>query len=191
MARKVFKAIIISVLIAILAIGTVGCEKATEEEAVSLVKDLVSRSYELNVIYYGEGLKYKDSGNPNDLYMVVYEQEKYILKSQLTKATREVFSESFATSIIDMSFNGVQSQINQNSVQPRYMTQIDDDLIYVNKAYEPVVSGEIAKYNYDTIEITKISRRFIEARIKTTSGQTVNVTLIKEDNGWRLDSGTY
>lgn len=190
MAKRIFKAIISFMLIATVAISMVGCEKPTEDEAVSMVKDLVSRSYELNVIYYGEGLKYKDSGNPNDIYMVVYEQEKYILKSQLTKATREVFSESFATSIIDMSFNGVQSEINQNSVQPRYMTQIDDDLLYVNRTYEPVV-GEIAKYNYDTIEILKISRRFIEAEIKTTSGQVVGVTLIKEDGGWRLDSGTY
>ncbi|MBE6673909.1 MAG: hypothetical protein E7596_02245 [Ruminococcaceae bacterium] len=190
MAKKVFKATISFILIAIMAIGMVGCEKPSDEEAVSLVKDLVSRSYELNVIYYGEGLKYKDSGNPNDIYMVVFEQEKYILKSQLTKATREVFSESFATSIIDMSFNGIQSSINQNSVQPRYMTQIDDDLLFVNRTYEPVVD-KIAEYNYDTIEILKISRRFIEAEIKTTTGELVTVILIKEDNGWRLDSGTY
>ncbi len=190
MAKNIFKAIISFILIATVAIGMVGCSKPSEDEAVSLVKDLVSRSYELNVIYYGEGLKYKDSGNPNDIYMVVFEKEKYILKSQLTRATREVFSESFATSIIDMSFNGVQSQINQNSIQSRYMTQIDDDLLYVNRTYKPVVE-KIAEYNYDTIEISKISRHFIEAEIKTTSGQLVSVTLIKEDNGWRLDSGTY
>ena len=63
------------------------------------------------------------------------------------------------------------------------------DIIYVNKDYTGV-ADEVRQYNYDTIEITKISRRFIEATIKSTKGESVNVSLIKENGNWRLNSGT-
>ena len=88
-----------------------------------------------------------------------------------------------------MAFNGVQSEINQNSVMSRYMVQSDDDYLYVNKDYEPVVE-KVAEYNYDTIVVTKVSGRFIEATIETTGGEVVEVTLVNEKSGWRLDSYT-
>ena len=65
----------------------------------------------------------------------------------------------------------------------------DDDMIYVNKDYVPVVD-KVATYRYDNIEITKISKRFIEANIYTSDNELVEVTLIKENNEWRLDSIT-
>ena len=192
MKTKLIKSVFSLMLIAIMAISLVGCgcSKISEDEAFTIVKDLVERSYELNVIYFGEGLKYRDSGNPNDEYGPVLETEKYILKSSLEKATREVFAEGDATSVIKMAFTGGQSAINQNSVMPRYVTRNDDDLLYVNKNYEPVVA-EISEYNYQTLEITKISRRFIEAKIKTTKGIEVNVSVINENGAWRLNSRTY
>ena len=189
MKKRILRIFLACVLIATTAISTVGCGKVKENEAISLVKDLVSRSYELNVIYYGEGLSYKDSGNPNDIYMPVNENEKYVLRSALIKETYNVFSETYALSLVNMSFNGVASEINQNAIQSRYMVRGDDDWLYVNKNYESVVD-EVAEYNYDTIEITKISKRFIEATIKTTKGSSVDVVLIKEDGEWRLDSVT-
>lgn len=189
MLKQIVKSAISILLIATMAVGMVGCSKVTEDEAVSLVKDLVSRSYDLNVVYYGEGLKYKDSGNSNSIYMPVYETEKFMLRSVLINETRAVFSETLAQSLIDMSFNGIASEINQNAIQARYIVYGDDDMIYVNKDYVPVVD-KVATYRYDNIEITKISKRFIEANIYTSDNELVEVTLIKENNEWRLDSIT-
>lgn len=189
MLKRFFRVILSTVLIAVMAIGTVGCGKVKEDEAVSMVKDLVSRSYNLNVVYFGEGLDYIDSGNPNDVYMQVKETEMYILRSKLISDTYSVFSETYAKSLVDMAFNGVASEINKDSVQARYMVRGDDDLLYVNKNYESVVD-EVAIYDLNTVEITKISRRFIEANIKTVKGKTVEVILIKENGNWRLDSAT-
>ena len=192
MKNKLIKSAVSLMLIAVLAVSIVGCgcSKISEDEAYTVLKDLIERSYVLNVIYYGEGLKYRDSGNPNDEYGMVLETESYILRSSLEKETREVFTQTYADSIINMAFLGVQSAINQNSVMPRYVTMGDDDLIYVNKNYKPVVQ-EIAQYDYKTLKITKISRRFIEAEIKTTKGINVDVVLVNENGAWRLDSGTY
>lgn len=189
MQKQILKGTISILLIAIMVVGMVGCGKVSEEEAVSYVKDLVSRSYDLNVVYYGQGIKYKEDGNSNSIYFPAAETEKYMLKSVLIKDTMEVFSESLAASLISMSFNGIASEINQNAVQARYIVYSDDDLIYVNKEYKPVVD-EVATYRYDSIVITKISRRFIEAEIYTTDDKLVEITLIKENYEWRLDSIT-
>ena len=187
--KRVIKTILALVLIASFEISIVGCGAPDAETAKEIVKDLVTQSYELNEIYFGAGLQYRDSGNSNDVYMPVFETEKYILKSRLLEKTKEVFSESLSASLIDMAFNGVQSEINQNSVMSRYMVQSDDDYLYVNKDYEPVVE-KVAEYNYDTIVVTKVSGRFIEATLETTGGEVVEVTLVNEKSGWRLDSYT-
>ena len=189
MIKRAFSIMVSFILIASMAMSMTGCKKVSEEEAINLVKSLVSRSYNLNVVYYGEGLKYKESGNPNQIYLPVQENEIYVLRSVLIKDTYEVFSETLALSIVDMAFGGAEGGTSASSVQSRYMVEGDDDWLLVNKDYKSV-KKEITKYNYDTIEITKISRRFIEANIKSTKGENVEVVLIKQGESWRLDSIT-
>ena len=189
--KRIIKLTSLIMLIAILAISIIGCGKVSENEAHEIIKSLITDAYELNEIYYGDGIVYKDSGNPNDLYMEAYENEKYALKNKLVERTYEVFSETYAESLIGLAFGGVQSEINQGSIQPRYMT-LDDDpkgWIFVNTDYEPLVK-EVARYDFTTISIIKISRRFIEATIKTTKNEEVKVTMVNEGRGWRLDSAT-
>ena len=206
MLKRFFAIFMSTILIAVMAISLVGCGPE-ESEAKALVKDLVSRSEELNEIYFGKGLRYKDTGNSNDVYLPVDEKEKYTQKSKLVTATRKVFSSDYASSIINMAFNGVQSEINQNSVISRYMVMSDEsnyDILYVNKSYEPLVN-KLPEYDFDTIVITKTSSRFVEATIEamvevteqTETGpvtqmkkMTIDVTLVLEDDGWRLDSAT-
>lgn len=190
MAKRITLIFLSIILTALLAVSMVGCGCGVEEhEAILLVKDLVSRSYELNVVYYGKGLEYEESGNANDLYLRARSGQALALKTELLKRTREVFSETLAESVINMSFNGVGSDSSLGSVQSRYMIMGDDDWIYVNKDYEPVVD-EVEVYNYDTIVITKTSGKFIEATIETTDKKLVEVTLILEDDVWKLDSIT-
>ena len=53
---------------------------------------------------------------------------------------------------------------------------------------------DIAKYDFSTTVIEKCSKRFIRAKIKTSNFEKndyVEIVLINEDNGWRIDSATY
>lgn len=196
---KRFFAIFLSIiLIATLVISMVGCGGPEEAQAKAIVIDLVERSYELNDIYFGKkGLNYRDSGNPAEMYLPVLETEKYYLKSKLEKATREVFCEDYADSIINLAFRGAQSEINQNSVKSRFMLMEDDDWLYINKEYEYPIEY-FTEYDFSTIEITYISGSFIDATIKgkrmTDNGYesvSVDISLVNEDNGWRLQDATY
>ena len=189
--KRFLKSLTLFMLIASLAISIIGCGKVTQDEACKIIEKLVTDAYELNEVYYGKGISYKDTGNPNDLYMPAYENEKFALKNKLVKRTYEVFSQTYAKSLIDLAFGGVQSEINQGSFMARYMI-LDEEKetwIYVNTDYDPLVE-EIAKYDFNTMEIIKISRRFIECTIKTTKNEEVKITVVKETDGWRLDSAT-
>ena len=196
MLKRIFTIFLTTILIATLAISLVGCGPE-ENEAKALVQSLVKQSFELNEIYFGDGLKYRDTGNPNDIYMPVLETEKYVTKSQLVSATKRVFAEGYANSLIHMAFNGVQSEINVNSVQSQFMVMGDDDWLYINKNYKSAVEN-FTVYDFNTITITYTSSRFIEATVNgtlmTDKGEKsiiVNVTLICEDDQWRLNSATY
>lgn len=196
---KRFLTIFVSILlIATMAVSMVGCGGPEEAEAKAIVKDLIERSFELNDIYFGKkGLNYRDSGNPAEMYLPVLETEKYYSKSKLIDATKAVFCEDYADSIINLAFSGAQSEINQNSVKSRFLLREDDDWLYINKDYEYPVEN-FTEYDFSTIEITYISGSFIDATVKGKrigengyEDVTVNVYLVNEDNGWRLNSSTY
>ncbi len=197
MIKRIFAITLTILLIAVMAISMVGCGGPTEDEAKAIVKDLVSRSVVLNEIYYGKkGLAYRDTGNPNTVYMPVLESEKFVLRSALEKETYAVFTTNEASSMISMAFGGAKSEINTDSVQARFMVLSDDDWLYINKNYEYPVE-HLTEYNYDTIKITYISGKFIIATIEgktIINGQEtsvlVEVEVTLEANGWRLYSST-
>ena len=62
MIKGFFKVLLSTILIALLAISIVGCDDVTEDEARAMVEDFLTNAYELNEIYFGSGLKYRDSG---------------------------------------------------------------------------------------------------------------------------------
>ncbi|MBO5312606.1 MAG: hypothetical protein J6B29_01440 [Clostridia bacterium] len=190
MLNKNFVKAISVMLILILSISMAGCSKISEDEAKSIVNDLVEKSYDLNDIYFGKGLNYVDSGNPNAIYMVVDVKERYITKKALAEATYAVFSQDYAQDMIDTAFYGVQSEINQGSVQARYRVYDEDDLIHVNKNYTTRID-KISAYKPELTKITKISSRFIDATLITEQGEERSVSMIKEDGQWRLDDSTY
>ena len=203
--KKILIISMLAMLAVLVTVGLAGCGCGVEEEeAILLVEDLVSRSHKLNVVYFEKGIQYEPSGNSNDVYLRALVTEEFVLKSKLLEETRKVFSQSYAQSIIDMAFGGVQSEINQNSIMSRYSVLLDDDWIYVNKDYVPLVNC-LPEYDFSTISIKKTSFRFIEATIEAVADfkviteqgtvierkkTTIDVVLTYEDGEWRLDSAT-
>lgn len=196
--KRIFTVFAAIILIATIAVSMVGCGGPEEAEAKAIVKDLIEKSYEINEIYFGKkGLKYRDSGNPAEMYLPVLETEKYYLKSKLEEATRLVYCKEYADSIIHLSFTGVQSPINLNSVSSRFAYDYDDDWIRINKNYE-YPNEYFTEYDFSTMEITYISGNVIDVTIKGKimsdegyKNVTVNLSLVNEENGWRLKDPTY
>ncbi len=187
--KKLFKIIISAILIATLAVSMVGCGRVSEHTAKAIVNALVEQSYELNVIYFGQGLDMQATDNEDSLYVPVAGNSNYTTKLALVERTREIFSSDYASDIIDVAFKGGSGAYGSDAVFARYIEY--DGHLCVRQDIESI---EIAKYDFKTTEITKISKRFIRAKIKTTNtpkGEFVEIVLINEENGWRIDSATY
>ncbi|MBQ8393261.1 MAG: hypothetical protein IJX51_05755 [Clostridia bacterium] len=156
-----------------------------EEEALVIVEDLVKASCELNEIYYGKGLNYDDSMIYQSVYRQVDLNEKYKTVDILSARTKEVFTASYANSLIQYHLNPSVGGTG-GLTKSRYIED-STGLIAVYKDYESI---EITQYKYDTIKIDSIRSKRIVATIMSTEGEEVEVVIRKETDGWRLDSAT-
>ncbi len=185
---KNFLKVMSVILIVIFAISIIGCKSVRDSEAKAIFNTLVKESYELNVIYFGDGLEPQVSED-DSLYLPVSGSENYTAKLPLVERTREIFSSDYASDVIKTAFEGEMGAVGSTAVYARYIEY--EGYLSVRRDIEGI---EIAKYDYSTTEIIKNSSRFIIAKIKTTNlekNEYVEITLINEENGWRIDSATY
>lgn len=186
---KLFVKIMSLILIVIFAVSITGCKSVSDTEAKAIFNTLVKESYQLNVIYFGEGLEPQIPEQESDLYAPVKGSESYTAKLPLVERTREIFSSDYASDIIKTAFEGESGAVGTTAVYARYIEY--EGHLSVRKDIEGI---EVSKYDFSTTEIIKNSKRFIIARIKTTNlekNDFVEITLINEEKGWRIDSATY
>lgn len=189
MKRKILCVLTVFVVLLALATLTSCSGKVSEEEAAAEVTRLVKESYELNVIYFGDGLPYEDDGDERNLYAPVAEDAPFVTKEALTYKTRTVFSKDYAASMIETAFQGAQDANGTTALYARYIVSSDGKLT-VYKNIEGI-EKKVNEYDYSTVLITKISKRFIEANITAKDGEVVEVILINQNGEWRIDSPTY
>ena len=189
MKRKILY-VFTAVILLLVAAALSSCSgRVSEEEAISEVTRLVKESYELNVIYFGDGLPYEDDGDERNLYAPVAKDAPFVTKEALTYKTRTVFSNDYAASMIETAFQGAQDANGTTALYARYIVSSDGKLT-VYKNIEGI-EKKVNEYDYSTVLITKISKRFIEANITAKDGEVVEVILINQNGEWRIDSPTY
>ena len=192
MIKNNFKKIISLVIVVVTLLSSLcltSCKRQDEEETKRIVAELVDRSYDLNRIYYGDGLSYDEKFERETGYYLVSEKERFQTRFDLETETRAVFSDSISNELIRTYFDGYESL-----GVARYARYIEgsDGFISVYKDYDQAIENEIYKFDTSVIEIEKNSRNTIVARVlcKTTN-QMVEIYLVHEAYGWRLDSPTY
>ncbi len=188
-------------MVIILTLSVGGCvKKISEDEAKAHIKNLVDASYELNLIVY-EGLPYYDRADTmTALYGPVIDNEKYKSTADIRLAIRKVFSEDYAGVLESLAFTGQEGASFGYHTQPRYIDN-EGELFVLKDFYETEFDSDkygeyegvkVQKYDTTNIEIIKISKRFVEGKIKSVDGKTtLTVTLVLQDREWRLDSPTY
>lgn len=186
-ARKIISALMVLVM-AIGSLSLIACTRVTDEEATEIVSDLTLRSYNLNVAYYGKGLPCDEELSVGGGYYTVAEDATFRIRNDLIVETRAVFSENVANSLISVYLDGVVSLgVSQYA---RYITG-PDGFLTAKMDYDYVVE-EITQYDVSTIEIIKNKKNEIIAEITSVDGaQTIEVVLVYEPEGWRIDSPTY
>ena len=189
------KRIIAFIFVIIFAISLVpcliSCKRVKDDEAIKIVNELVEVSYELNVIYFGNGLEHEIAEDDTNSYVRVSEDALYTKKKPLVEKTNEVFSKSYAQGIISSAFVGAGGGIDSTASFPRYVEDYDG-ILTIRR--DSVVVDEIAQYDFSTTKIIKNSKNLIIARIMTknlSSNVEVQIQFVYEDKAWKIDSATY
>jgi len=199
------KRILLLLVALVLATGTVAaCAPAeepleiTEEEALRVLKDLVPRSYDLNVIFFGEGLPLE--GMPETkpatlFYLPVSADSPYTKISDVKKAAAAVYSSRYLAGVYVAAFEGVAAEstdgLLNTSVSPRY-TEYGGKLHGDASAEAKDIRGRLEVLS---ATVGRCTPEYVTTRVtcREEDGDTVEVTiLLTLENGvWLLDSPTY
>ena len=185
--KKSLKFVLACVILFALVLPFASCERQDEAQSIEIVKDLIERSYTLNVVYYGEGLPCDAEKQVEGEYYEVTEDAPFRIRNDLIVETRAVFSEDIALGLLGAYLDGYSNM--GVVVYARYLTG-PDGYLTVYKDYKNV-NDQITKYDTSSVQIIKNRKNKIVASVTSVDGgETIEVTLIYENDAWKLDSAT-
>lgn len=207
--KRSVKIIALAVALLVFAVTFLSCGVDVKDpEIIDAAKKLINAAYDINDIYFGEGLPIseKDSeaakkfaeengfDNTNIQFLPVTEESPYFSIDEIKKATEKVYSASYCEYLYSMAFEGYSTEDGTAAVYAKYMEDESGTLtVRIDLAENP-----LPERTYDLESMTVRSKSEDRAVVTMDSyleGEkeegTVSFTLVKEEKGWRLDTPTY
>ena len=170
-----------------------------EAEVKAAAELLIRKSKKLNEVFWGSGIPYVEDdskkigpyypADPNAASELGVKTVDDILAQTL-----EVFSRKYSESIYDSVFSSKTGEVGMSGYTRYYQ---NDDTIMVYKNYNPLLVDEV-QYLYDSISVlgSKGEKIIVKITVNVTRGEDtqtrdIEISLVEEKNGWRIDSPTY
>lgn len=194
---------VLALLLCVLAVAT-GCQQASPpalEEVYDAAVDLIERSYAVNDILFGYGLPVWKQGSSYAEVMSVYMGQiqyetttPYSIPStadRIRTMLSSVYSSSYVESLTATLFDGYAYEEGAMAAQLKE----DSKGLHQYKHYTPLVTWQRI-YDYSTMRVVGGDERtaILEIDSHLENEQTVltvELVLVLEDDGWRLDTPTY
>ena len=195
------KRILVLLLSLALAVSVLSCGKPkplkiSEEKAYEVLCDLVPRSHEFNVIFFGEGLPHEDGEYDDTTYVEVDPaQSRYGSIAEIKAEVERVYSKRYLKSIYINMFVGSKTTSSDglldNDVSPRY--KVIGGKLMIDASYDEIdIMGKL------TVISTKVVKKTpkyvsVDAVCSDESGNEINKRffLTYENGVWLLDGPTY
>lgn len=210
--KRVFE-IILALLCIITPIFMISCDENenrdyNEAELFAAAEKLIEESKPLNDVFYGKGVEYDNlsaASYGNYKQALIFDLEGYGFHSleELKTLTKKVFTKDYSENIFKTTLESIKDEDDNIRYFARYIEVGDeigdtDGIIYVNTTYKSLFEGEI-EYDYSTLRVVEVKGEKIvvslKATITTADGKVQStdkkITLIEEENGWRIDSPSY
>ena len=170
-----------------------GCSvKMSDEEARSILSELVPLSLEMNEIFFGDGLPLEDeNAEPMESvtggqYMRVSPTAKYQSIAEIKTAAESVYTaEYLQNSVYPMAFDGV------DDARPRYAERDGVLCRNLNSVSFPLTD----RLEFDRATVSDTGYEVIELSVPYTDAdgaeKTARITLRQQNGKWLLDSPTY
>ena len=196
----------VGALFLILALLTfsVGCARSAPpalEEIYDTAVSLIEQSHAINDLVFGFGLPTweidSDYANLQNLYPTATSYEyvtnyaSYRTSLDIKRAMEAVYSDDYLESLYVTLFDGYAYEEGIMSAQFRE----DSQHLYQHKTYEPLVTRQRI-YDYSTMRVVDGDAQTAVIELEThleNDAETlvVQLVLVLEEGGWRLDTPTY
>lgn len=188
------------------------CEKEKNREydretVLSEAKKLIRESEILNLVYYGEGIKYSErSEDSNGAYYKAdfnhLTELGFTTLDGLKEKTYATYTKEYAEIIISTKLSSVSDSDGIHGYARYYQSYLDkekknpDHIMVYSKAIA-LLTDEV-EYLYDTLEVFEVRGEVIYLTLNVnvkredkTQNRVMKISLIEEESGFRLDSPTY
>lgn len=207
---KRIRLISILALCAIVAATLSSCgDRYEDEEIISAARSLIEASYEINDIYFGDGLKILDeetekSGDEDEKDMKYYTVDTecgYSSIRDIREATLKVYTEEYSEYLFKLAFTGFSIQMGEEDEAESYSVAYAR---YLEGAGGYLSARRISDdekldlsrtYNLDEIKVLKQRKGYatisVPSFVDGEESDDVDLKLKITDDGWRLDEPTY
>jgi len=190
-----------------------GGMKVDEEELRSALGELIEKSEELNVIYFGEGLPMTEDAEKLEEFYASFDTDVksinyqpvdpecgYTNETELREATLEVFTENYSRYLFERAFSGISAVYDegtedQYTATAVYAMYIEENGILTARIDIAEDAMELGRtYDLDKMEIVRVKENYVVVSVPSEmDGKALDVELkvVMTENGWRLDSPTY
>lgn len=181
--------------------------KFDKEEVEAATKELLKEAEFLNQIYYGSGIKYYDTddgktGHYRKADIAHLEELGFSTLEELKTITEKTFSDKYSA----LLYGTILSSLKEGSTvitAARYYQAYDEETkqptdIMVYSKFNVKFKDKL-EYDYDSIkaEGSKKDKVYVSVNATVTNSEgksqniTLTITLIEEDDGWKIDNPTY
>lgn len=206
-AFKRVVSLVLSVLMLTSTLMLTACNRKYDEaEVLEAGESLMRRAEVLNFVYYGSGIEYFDNDDATSRYRVANPEHLKTLGfstlEELMKMTEDVFSVGYANTVYSTVLSTLRDDATVVSYARYYQAYNEETNepteIMVFSSYPYALKGRI-EYDYATLRVEGSKKDkvklLIDATVFNEAGQsqktTVTISLVEEENGWRISNPTY
>jgi len=177
---KIKTAVILLLFVFVFALSSCNRGNMTEESVKAELERLLPLSYEMNDIFWGEGLPIMESDS-KDRYITVRKDCGYVSVKEILDKAADIFSSGYLAEIKDAVF------VDDDDKDPRYQ-EINGALKKdtYNKGFN--IKGNVL---IDSVAIKKQNRGMVIVSADYEDGGSLEITLVYENGKWLLNSPTY
>lgn len=198
-----------------LLLALASCTPANDPDTVrAVLEDLVEQSYALNEVYFGAGLPISDDREDverfyasfdTDItsinYHPVAEDAAFQSEDEIRTATEAVFSQSYCTYLFERAFSGIsdtfdagtENEVTKTATYARYIQYGETLTVRLNLADEAIPLNRT--YDCANAEILENKAAYVLFSVPSTvdglPDEEIEIKIVRESDGWRLDSPTY
>ena len=209
--KMIFKKKTVSVLLIVSFVFSsfifTSCNRKYDEgEVLAAAEKLIKDAQMLNLVYYGSGIEWYDTEEEKGYYKIANEEHLDSLGFKTIDELKAITEKTFSDEYSNLIYTTILSPLTDGTaiVSPaRYYQGYDEETkeltdIMVYSNFTPMWRDSIT-YDFSSLKVegAKKEKVYVTINVTVTNSRSetqntaIKVTLVEEEDGWKIDSPTY